>query len=192
MQISKIKNTFIRIIAVVFIFLMPFCAFAHHSSSEFSNSRFELEGTLHQVIWRNPHPIFTFQLASTGELWNIQLPGTIESLRANNIIENSFELGQSINITGLISMQRENYLLGTHILFSNGSELVLKGGLQPLWTHETETITPVSATNNVIISEESIRSPFNYNWLLSFSIIVGLLTIYGTITFGKNKFQSAL
>lgn len=193
MQTAKIKNTFIKkIVAVVFFSLMPSLTLAHHSSSEFTNARIELEGTLLQVSWRNPHPSLTFQLASTGELWNIQLPGTIESLRANNITTNSFEPGQNINIAGLISTRIDNYIQGTHVLFSNGEELILKQGLQPLWTQVTETISQAPITNNVIILEEPINAAFNYKWLLSFSIITGLLSICGLITFRNNKFKAAL
>jgi hypothetical protein len=193
MQTAKIKNTFIKtIVAVVFVSLMPSLAMAHHSSSEFTNARVELEGTLLQVSWRNPHPSLTFQLASTGELWNIQIPGTIESLAANNITANSFETGQNINIAGLISTRIDNYIQCTHVLFSNGEELILKQGLQPLWTQATETISQATITNNVIIIEEPINPAFNYKWLLSFSIIAGLLSICGLITFRNNKFKAAL
>ncbi len=193
MQTAKIKNTFIKtLVAVVIVSLMPSLALAHHSSSEFTNARVELEGTLLQVSWRNPHPSLTFQLASTGELWNIQIPGTIESLTANDITANSFEIGQNINIAGLISARIEYYLQGTHVLFSNGEELVLKQGLQPLWTQPAETISQAITANNVIILKEPINAAFNYKWLLSFSIIAGLLSIYGVITFRNNKFQAAL
>ena len=193
MQTAKIKNTFIKtLVAVVFAFLMPSLALAHHSSSEFSNAGVELEGTLLQVSWRNPHPSLTFQSASTGELWNIQIPGTIESLTANNITASSFEIGQTINIAGLISTRIENYVQGTHILFSNGEELLLKQDLQPLWTQPAETMSQAIATNNVILLDEPTNAAFNYKWLLSFSIIAGLLSICGYIAFRNNKSQLAL
>ena len=193
MHTAKIKNTFIKtLVAVVFVSLMPSLAFSHHSSSEFSNARVELEGTLLQVSWRNPHPSLTFQLAGTGELWNIQIPGTIESLTADNITASSFEVGQSINIAGLISTRIENYVQGTHVLFSNGEELLLKQGLQPLWTQPNEIMSQAITTNTMIILDEPINAAFNYKWLLSISIIAGLLSICGLITYRNNKLQAAL
>lgn len=193
MQTAKIKNTFIKtLVAIVFVSLMPSLSLAHHSSSEFSNARVELEGTLLQVSWRNPHPSLTFQLASTGELWNIQIPGTIESLTASNITANSFEIGQTINIAGLISTRTDNYVQGTHILFSNGKELLLKEGLQPLWTQPAETMSQTIATNNVILLDGASNAAYSYKWLLSFSIIAGLLSICAHIAFRNNKSQLAL
>ena len=171
------------LISILILTLFPALTMAHHSSSEFTNTRIELQGYLIQVSWRNPHPSLTLQLLNTEELWNIQIPGTIESLRANNITENSFEIGQSIKITGLTSSRTVNYLQGTHVLFPNGSELILKKSLQPFWTEPNEILSEKTIVNNVITLE---KSTYFSKFFLMLSISLGLIYVYN-LRAQKNK-----
>jgi len=193
MQITKSKNTLIKTIMLVLsVTLFPSFGLAHHSSSEFTNTRIELEGTLLQVSWRNPHPSLTFQLSNTGELWNIQIPGTIESLPAIGITASSFKIGQNVNIAGFASSRIENYLQGTHVLFSNGKEVILKQGLQPLWTQPTAIMNEVIITSDTIILEEPVTLAINYKLLIMLSIFAGLLSIYGIKSFKKKSLQASI
>lgn len=175
------KNKFLnKIVAIVLVSFLPTLGLAHHSSSEFTAIRIELEGTLLQVNWRNPHPSLTFQSAATAELWNIQLPGTIEALSEKGITANSFEIGQSVKIAGLTSNRIEHYLQGTNVLFSNGSELVLKQGVQPRWTQAVEVLSevmPVAEPTNLAI---------NYKLIIILSLFTASVVTF-SLSFFKKK-----
>ena len=178
---------------VVLVSLLPSLGLTHHSSSEFTPTRIELEGTLLQVSWRNPHPSLTFQLSNTAELWNIQIPGTIESLTALGLTASSFEVGQSVNIAGLASNRIENYLQGTNVLFPNGKELVLKQGFQPLWTQAVEVIAEATmATTDEIVLKEPANLAINYKLFIILSIFAGSIAVYSLSFFKKKNLQASL
>lgn len=190
---TKINISFVKtLVAVVLISLMPTLGLAHHSSSEFTPARIELEGTLLQLSWRNPHPSLTFQSSNTEALWNIQLPGTIESLSALGITADSFEIGQIVNIAGLASNRIENYIQGTHVLFPNGNELILKQGLQPLWTQPVEIISEAAILSDAIIIEESVNFAISNKFFLILSIFFGLTAAYSLKTIKMKNLQASL
>lgn len=190
---TKINISFVKtLVAVVLISLMPTLGLAHHSSSEFTPARIELEGTLLQLSWRNPHPSLTFQSSNTEALWNIQLPGTIESLSALGITADSFEIGQIVNIAGLASNRIENYIQGTHVLFPNGNELILKQGLQPLWTQPVEIIREAAILSDAIIIEESVNFAISNKFFLILSIFFGLTAAYSLKTIKMKNLQASL
>lgn len=193
MYITKLKKSFITtLVAVLVVSLLPTLVLAHHSSSEFTPARIELEGQLLQLSWRNPHPSLTFQSSNTEELWNIQLPGTIESLSAIGITANSFEVGQNVKIAGLVSNRIENYLQGTHVLFSSGNELMLKPNLQALWTQPVEIINEAASLSDEIILEESANLAISYKFFLILSILIGLTAAYSLKTFKMKNLQASV
>lgn len=196
MHISKIKKSFIKtLVAVLLVSLLPSLGLAHHSSSEFTPTRIELEGALLQLNWRNPHPSLTFQSSSTEKLWNIQLPGTIESLSAIGITANSFEVGQSVKIAGLTSNRIENYLQGSHVLFSNGNELMLKQGLQALWTQPTAILSEAiiaSVANDTLVIKEPVNLSINSNIFFILSFLIGLISLYGLKSYRTKSLLASL
>ncbi len=111
------KSTLIKPLISLFAIFLSSLSFAHHSTTEFTNTRVEMEGQLVQLSWRNPHPSLTFQSLTTGEFWNIQLPGTIESLSARGITSDSFTIGQSLNIAGQLSGRSENFYKAPMLYF---------------------------------------------------------------------------
>ena len=57
-----------RLEAAAFILaVVPVVASAHHSRAEYSAEVQEIEGTLVEVLWRNPHPGFTIEVDEDGE-----------------------------------------------------------------------------------------------------------------------------
>lgn len=176
MNIMKIK--IIKPLISLFAILLSSLSFAHHSSTEFTNVRATLEGQLIQVAWRNPHPSLTFQSSSTEELWSLQLPGTIESLSATGITADSFIIGQSLNIAGLLSGRSDNFLQITNMLLPDGNELILKTGLQPVWTQAVEIMDEALISNNVIASDISNRILINDRLFIILGMFIALISAY--------------
>ena len=189
MNIMKI--TLIKSLISLLAILLSSLSFAHHSSTEFTNARVEMEGRLIQVSWRNPHPSLTFQSANTGELWNIQLPGTIESLSARGITLNTFVIGQNLNIAGLPSRRLDNFLQVTHVLLPDGKELILKAGSQPVWTQSIEIVNEALIANDVITSDISGNILINDKIFIIFSIFIALMSAFAISTFRVKSLQES-
>ena len=47
------------------LLILPFDLSAHHSRAEYVEE-IELEGTLVDILWRNPHPGFTIEVEENG------------------------------------------------------------------------------------------------------------------------------
>jgi hypothetical protein len=108
---------------------------AHHSRAEFSGEVQELNGELVDIVWTNPHPTFKVRTSGdSGEVWDIQLFGSVTTLRRTGVPSELFEIGQPIRIAGIPSDRRPHLLLGTHALLPDGSEAILSQTAEPRWS----------------------------------------------------------
>jgi hypothetical protein len=189
MNITKI--TLSKSFTLLFAILLSSLSFAHHSSSEFSNANVEMEGQLRQINWRNPHPSLTFQSSKTEELWSLQLPGTIESLSARGISLDSFVIGQSLNISGLISRRSGNLLQLTHVLLPQGNELTLKAGIQPAWAQPNAIETQILVADDFAASELSSNISMTDKIFILFGIFIALVSAYVISTFRVKSLQAS-
>jgi Family of unknown function (DUF6152) len=124
-----------QILALVFGIASCAAAFAHHSRAEFSGEVQELNGELVDVAWTNPHPTFKVRTSGDdGQVWDIQLFGSLTTLRRTGVPKELFKLGQSIRIAGMASTLRPHVLLGTHALLPDGSEAILAQTAGPRWS----------------------------------------------------------
>ncbi|MAM70249.1 MAG: hypothetical protein CMP91_03785 [Gammaproteobacteria bacterium] len=177
MQKLKIKKALIKILIIYLSAIFPSFALAHHAPAEFTNTRIELEGTLLQVSWRNPHPGLNIQLSDTGAMWTVQIPETIRSLTENSITASTFEIGQTIKIVGFTSRQNENFLQGTHVLLPDGQELILQAGLQNFRSQTAESINNITITNGAISEEARPDLSAPIKIFIIFSLFVCLLSM---------------
>lgn len=125
-----------RLEAAAFILaVVPVVASAHHSRAEYSAEVQEIEGTLVEVLWRNPHPGFTIEVDEDGEVktWKVEGWSSLYTFDRADITRNRFELGDTLRVAGLESTRRPGRLLGTHILLADGTEAVLKRDADPHW-----------------------------------------------------------
>ncbi len=175
---QRINFTLPKLMLSIVAILLSSLSFSHHSPSEFSNSSLEVEGTLVQVRWRNPHPSLTFKSSSTQELWSIQLPGNIASLSADGITKSSFLIGQSLRIAGLESPRSENYMQATNILFPAGNELVVKPGAQALWIDAPKLVNKKLISNELITSATSNTFQINLKMFLILFVFASISSAY--------------
>ncbi|MBI80083.1 MAG: hypothetical protein CMQ51_06640 [Gammaproteobacteria bacterium] len=122
---------------LILLLIFPVLSLSHHSRSEFSTESLELQGILTNVIWRNPHAALEIMVVNTDgseESWRIETFGSPNLFARMGVEREMFEEGDYIRVSGMPSTMRDNYLLGTNVLFQNGLEAILSSNLDPVWS----------------------------------------------------------
>ncbi|MGI9257328.1 MAG: DUF6152 family protein [Gammaproteobacteria bacterium] len=112
---------------------------AHHSFGLYSDDVRELEGTLVDVDWRNPHVRLTLRVSnySGGEAsWTLEgAAGYI--LQRRGLERGLFQPGDTLRVAGR-QHTRDSTLIWLHnVLLEGGEELLMIGGVEPRWTGES-------------------------------------------------------
>jgi hypothetical protein len=112
----------------------PGVAFAHHSGSEYDRTTVEIEGTLVELVWQNPHVHFGVRTARDGKpvVWDIEA-NSLSILRRTDANPDNLKLGDRIKVAGAPSRQTPNKMWASNILPANGREVVLGPGIKPRW-----------------------------------------------------------
>jgi hypothetical protein len=122
---------------LVGIALLPSLGRAHHSYSEYDDKKsVEVEGTLVEVSWRNPHArIVVESVDATGArvTWEVESAGLNNFTRMNVPLE-IFEVGDTVKIAGWPSKRSSVRMYGTNLLADDGRELVMWRYSKPLWS----------------------------------------------------------
>jgi hypothetical protein len=135
----------------ILVLALPCTAFAHHSRVEFAGEIQELEGTLLEVIWLNPHPaLFVEILDDSGApvTWRVEAHTGVRVYNRMGVTPDLFEVGQTIKVAGRVSTRRDRHLLGLNVLLADNTEVRLSRDDPPYW-----------GASNVIGSEGAV--PFN-------------------------------
>jgi Family of unknown function (DUF6152) len=109
---------------------------AHHSGSEYARSTIEIEGTLQEVAWQNPHVHFFVRAKdANGNLvtWDIEA-NSLSILRRTDANPDNLKVGDTVKVAGAPSRQAPNRMWASNILAANGREIVLGPGIMPRWT----------------------------------------------------------
>lgn len=117
-----------RIALLVWAMLLPAFGQAHHSRAEFNQEALELEGRLVDILWRNPHPAFTIEVADGArtEIWAVEGWSSLYTFDRAGITRERFAVGDVIRVFGLPSGRRSERILATHIQLADGTEAILK------------------------------------------------------------------
>ncbi len=191
----SINKNILKAFYTLFFIAIPASSLAHHSTAAFGNngsSGIELEGRLVQLNWRNPHPSMLLQISETNELWQIQIPGTINTLVQAGITENSFKLDQVITVTGLASGQIKNYLHGSGMQYQDGNLISFNNALQSSENSTNQKLTDITSSSPLV--EESLLSNTNYlPFFISLACLLCCLFLFAQkqkLLLVKNKIQS--
>ena len=109
---------------------------AHHSGSEYARSTIEIEGTLQEVAWQNPHVHFFVRAKdANGNIvtWDIEA-NSLSILRRTDATPDNLKVGDTVKVAGAPSRQAQNRMWASNILAANGREIVLGPGIMPRWT----------------------------------------------------------
>src|SRR5688572_2103697 len=125
-----------RPIALALLLLVvPAVAQAHHSGSEYDRTTVEIEGTLVELVWQNPHVHFGVRTVDAKEktvTWDIEAY-SLSILRRTDANPDNLKLGDWIKVAGAPSRQTPNKMWASNILPANGREVVLGPGTPPRW-----------------------------------------------------------
>ena len=116
---------------------VPFVTSAHHSRAEFGEEVTQLTGELTSVFWRNPHAglnIAVLDEQGQEQEWRIETFGSPNLFGRMGVEREYFVEGEQITVQGRASTMRDNYMLGTNVLFESGMEAILSATIGPVWS----------------------------------------------------------
>ena len=122
-------------ITMVFLLVIPVVAAAHHSRAEYSGEPIEFEGSLVDILWRNPHPAFTVEVTGNGQsqTWQVEGWSSLYTFDRAGITQDRFAPGDTVRVYGLASNRRPGRFLATHMLLADGTEAILRREEDPYW-----------------------------------------------------------
>ena len=129
-------------------------ALAHHSVAAFDRSVLhEIEGTLVDVRWRNPHVTFIVRVSDPGgavQDWELQAGAVYPHQRAG-LSGDMFSVGDSVRVAGWRSTQRPDLMIVSNMLVPSGEEALFYEVSRPKWSDRavggswlTETVVGTS------------------------------------------------
>ncbi len=120
------------------IILFSVGAQAHHSTTHFSDEFTEMEGTLVDIRWRNPHIYFALEtVAANGEtrIWDMEA-GTIYMIGRGGVTRDLFTVGDHVRVAGNKSTVYDDKFWLTNVLLPEGREVLVVARGAPRWTDE--------------------------------------------------------
>lgn len=109
---------------------------AHHSGSEYAQTTVEIEGTLLEVAWQNPHVHFFVRAKDEkGSLvtWDIEA-NSVSILSRTDATPENLKVGDTVKVAGAPSRRALHRMWAMNILAANGREIVLGPGAKSRWT----------------------------------------------------------
>ncbi len=136
--------------------LLALPALAHHSTAEYDNDVFsEAEGTVVDVLWRNPHvrlTISTEAFDGETEQWELEGMGVMRLDRAG-MPRDLIDVGTTVRFAGNPSTRRSRHMYVTNVLMPDGQEILLRTTAEPRWSEnivsiDRQPIDPRPATSD--------------------------------------------
>lgn len=115
---------------------------AHHSVSAFfdQSTTVELEGTIKDVFWRNPHVGLTLEVVNAAgetEEWELE-GGAMNTLLRQGFSAESVSVGDRVRVAGAPSRRGDLAMFINNFLLPNGEEVIFSDLNVPLrWTSPT-------------------------------------------------------
>jgi hypothetical protein len=125
-----------RVALFLAILLGSAAAGAHHSTTHFSQAVTELEGTLVDLRWRNPHIHFILETEeANGEkkMWELEA-GTIYMIGRAGVTRDLFTVGERIRVAGNRSERYDDKFWVENVLTSAGREILVVANGEPYFT----------------------------------------------------------
>ena len=117
-------------------FLASWVAEAHHAATEYDFEKVtEIEGTLIEVKWQNPHvrvKVRAAQPSSAPLVWEIE-GAAISILRRTNVSSSDLRVGERVRVAGHASRRSTSRMFGKNLLRPDGTELLFHPDSKPRW-----------------------------------------------------------
>jgi len=119
------------------VLAFPLAASAHHSTREYDrNTVLELEGTLTQVRWRNPHVSLAIGVENDQggtDIWEME-GMDLASVTRQGVPSGTLQAGMIVRFAGHPSTEREHRMFVTNVLRTDGLEVLLRANTLPRWS----------------------------------------------------------
>jgi len=164
-NLKKIMIGFTKYLLLIFIFTFTGTVFSHHSFSHFDEEYTEMEGTLVELRWKNPHIFFFVETQEpNGDLktWEMET-GTIYMVGRAGVSEDLFTEGEKIRVAGHTSRLYSDKFHLKNVLLASGEEIITVATSPPRWTEQAIggkgqwTNTALHANDNVTKGEGIFR-----------------------------------
>lgn len=121
-----------RLLKLVILFT-PLAANAHHSFGALYDLQVtkEVAGEITSVSWTNPHVRITIDVDGTEWIVEGQARSQLSRMKVN---ENLIEVGDMVRIAGHPSRREPHTLYWSHLLLSDGREVLMRPSLTSRWT----------------------------------------------------------
>ncbi len=119
--------------AALVVVILPVSASAHHSVRAFydDENTSEIEGTITNLRWANPHIRFSVErLGENGEpeIWEIE-SGAVNFLERDGVGRGDLAVGNRVKVVGYASRFGRDEMVASYITLPSGEDVVLWGGL---------------------------------------------------------------
>jgi hypothetical protein len=138
-QVSRASSSALFTFLVLAMIASTAAVWAHHSGAEYDARRtLEIEGTLLEVKWQNPH--IRISVRSAGDAQNEPMTWDIEGsslsvMRRTNATPERFKVGGKVRVAGWPSRIAPNRMMALNLLQADGTELVFLPGGRPRWAN---------------------------------------------------------
>jgi len=143
----------IIILSLTYLMFAPL-ALAHHSVTAFfdRDTTVEVEGTVTDIYWRNPHVGFMLEVvneAGVTEEWELE-GGTTNTLVRRGFTAESVSIGDRVRAAGAASRRGEPAIFVSHLLLPGGEEVILSDReVPPRWTSPSADETALASAADV-------------------------------------------
>jgi hypothetical protein len=164
MQSSKlVKN-----ILVMCCGLAPVVATAHHSTTEFDQSKVvEIDGVIVDVFWRNPHVVIKVaaNMDDSDEVWRLE-GASVSNLRRRGLTRDMLNEGDFVRAAGYASTRQDSLMLLSNLLLPSGNELLVRGNSGPRFAATADRRRePVFSAEQIAAAEAKADSIFRvWTW----------------------------
>ena len=120
------------------VLLLSTGAQAHHSMTHFVDEFTEMEGTLVEIKWRNPHIYFYIEVEQedgSSKVWQMET-GTIYMVGRGGVTRDMFNVGDKVRVAGNMSTAYDDRFWLTNVLLPDGREVLVVGQGAPRWADE--------------------------------------------------------
>jgi len=127
------KKIIIQNIYLLLMSLTPLIAYSHHAfwSIYDGNNISIIEGTITNLMWRNPHAQLTIE-TDEGDSWHIET-NSISILSRMGVDNGLLSIGNKIAIAGNQKLNGDKAMWTDNILLPDGREVILRPGKPPYW-----------------------------------------------------------
>jgi hypothetical protein len=124
-----VKNALRIPIVILALVFAAVPVFAHHSWPTNNTRLVTVKGTVTEVMWQNPHPIFTIEVRSSSgqiEKWEIGGPA-ITRMEANGWTRSTIKVGDVVTGMGYQFADGQKIVRLEKVVLPNGKELNVYG-----------------------------------------------------------------